>query len=96
MSDDESGRLLVRGLVIPIDWHSNGAVRTMGILTDDEHEYEVAPGGAGDQLIAHLRSEILARAVLLEAADAVTRIRIDSFAILDWKDFNDHVEEIDP
>ena len=95
MSDDESGRLLVRGLVIPIDWHSNGAVRTMGILTDDEHEYEVAPGGAGDQLIAHLRSEILARAVLLEPAGAVTRIRIDSFAILDWKDSNDTVIEAD-
>ena len=89
--DNDEQRTLIKGIVIPVDWDPNGKVRMIGVLTDDEGEYEVAPGGAGEQLVAHLRSEILAEAVLLDPAGPVKRVRVDSFAILDWKDSDDWV-----
>ncbi len=84
-------RTLIKGLVIPVDWEPTGKVRTIGVLTDGEGEYEVVPGGAFDQLMMHLRSEILAEAILLDPAGSVKRVRVDSFAILDWKGSGDSV-----
>jgi hypothetical protein len=89
--DDET-RILIRGIIIPVDWDQNGRVRTVGVLTGGEGEYEVAPGGAVDQLIAHLQSEILAEAVLLDHAGPVKKVRVDYFAILDWKESGDWVD----
>jgi hypothetical protein len=80
---------MIKGLVIPVDWEQTGKVRVIGILTDDEGEYEVAPGGACDHLMAHLRSEILAEAVLLDFVGPLKRVRVDSFAVLDWKASDD-------
>ena len=89
--DKDARRIMIKGLVIPVDWDQTGMVRTIGILTDDEAEYEVEPGGACDQLMAHLRSEILAEAVLLDPVGQLKRVRVDSFAVLDWKDSDDWV-----
>ena len=88
-NDNDERRILLKGIVIPVDWDPEGNVRTVGILTDDEREYEVASGGAGDQLVAHLRREIFAEAVLLNTAGPVKRVRVDFFEILDWKDYED-------
>lgn len=88
---DDERRILIKGLVIPVDWDQTGNVRTIGVLTDGEGEYEVGPGGACDQLMAHLRSEILAEAVLVDPVGPLKRVRVDSFAVLDWKDSDDWV-----
>jgi len=80
----EDNRFLLKGIVIPVDWDHSGTVRTVEILTDDETEFEVAPGGADDQLKIHIRREILAEAVLLSSAGHVKRVRVDAFALLDW------------
>jgi len=89
IGDDGEQRILIKGLVIPVDWDQTGGVRRIGVLTDDEGEYEVEAGGACDQLLTHLRSEILAEAVLLDPIDPVRRVRVESFAVLDWKDSDD-------
>jgi hypothetical protein len=89
--DNDPQRIMIKGLVIPVDWDQAGEVRTVGVLTDDEDEYEVAQGGASDQLMLHLRSEILADAVLLDPAGSVKRVQVHSFAILDWKETGDWV-----
>ena len=75
---DEERRMLLKGIVVPVDWDQTGKVRTIGVLTDYEGEYEVTPGGASDQLMMHLRSEILAEAVLLNPVGPVKRVRIYS------------------
>lgn len=82
-------RTMIKGIVIPVDWDDTGKVRTIEVLTDDEGEFEVAPGGAGDQLMMHLRSEILADAVLLDPDGPIRRVRVDSFAVLAWTDPGD-------
>jgi hypothetical protein len=89
--ETDKRRVLIKGIVIPVDWDQSGTVRTIGVLTDDEGEYEVGPGGACEQLMSHLQNEILADAVLLEPVGSVSRVRIDSFAILDWNDCEDWV-----
>jgi hypothetical protein len=83
--DNDERRTMIKGLVIPVDWDQTGKVRTVGVLTDDEGEYEVASGGASGQLMMHLRREILADGVLLDAVGSVKRVRVESFAILDWR-----------
>ena len=87
--DDGCQRTMIKGIVIPVDWDDTGKVRTIEVLTADEGEFEVAPGGAGEQLMMHLRSEILAEAVLLDQEGPVRRVRVDSFAVLDWTDHGD-------
>lgn len=89
--DDEKRRIFFKGIVVPVDWDANGSVRTIGILTDDEGEYEVEPGAASDQLMEHLRSEILAEGVLLDLPGTVKRARVENFAVLDWRDSDDWV-----
>jgi hypothetical protein len=92
MNRENGGRrTMIKGLVIPVDWDQTGRVRTIGVLTDDEGEYVVEPGGVCDQLMIHLRSEVLADAVLLDSVSSVKRVRIDSFAILDWNDSEDWI-----
>jgi hypothetical protein len=78
--------LVLRGIVIPFDWDPDGQVRTVAILTRDEGEYEVVPGGAGTQLLGHLQREILAHTRLLNGKDGAHRVRVDSFAILEWNE----------
>lgn len=89
--EDNERQILIKGLVIPVDWDSTGRVQKIGILTDDEEEYEVMSGWASDQLKDHLRSEILAEAVLLNGSSSIKRVRVDAFAILDWKGAEDWV-----
>jgi len=84
-------RIMIKGLVIPVDWDQAGNVRTIAVLTDDEGEYQVVPAGVGDQLTVHLRSEILADAVLMDATGPAKRVRVDSYAILDWRGADDWV-----
>ena len=85
----ESPMLMLKGIVIPVEWDQNGTVRTVEILTNGEGEFKVGPGGAGDQLKVHVRREVLAEAVLLNTTGNVKQVRVDSFAILDWVD-SDH------
>jgi hypothetical protein len=75
----------LEGLVIPIGWDQEGEVEAVGILTEGEGEFEVAPGGVNDQLKVHLRCEILAEAVLLKGSGNIKKILVNAFAILDWK-----------
>jgi hypothetical protein len=89
--DDNQRRILIKGIVVPVDWDQAGEVQKIGVLTDDEGEYEVEPDGICDQLMIHLRSEILADAVLLDSVRSVNRVRIVSFAILDWNDSEDWI-----
>jgi hypothetical protein len=90
--DHTERRVLLKGTVIPVDWDENGSIRTIGILTDDEGEYEVAPGGSGDQLKAQVRSEVLAEADLLNTAGRVKQVRVNSFAILNWVGLGDSID----
>lgn len=85
----ESSMLMLKGIVIPVDWDQHGKVRTVEILTNGEGEFEVAPGGAGDQLKVHVRREVLAEAMLLDTAGNIKQVRVESFAILDWVDSDD-------
>jgi hypothetical protein len=78
--------LTLRGIVTPVDWDLDGKVRSVAILTRDEGEYQVAPGGVGDTLLSQLRREILAQAVVLEAPSDVKRVSVSSFAILEWNE----------
>ena len=80
----EDPMLLLKGIVIPVDWDQTGKVRTVEIFTDGEGEFEVAPGGAGDQLKDHVRREILAEAELLNTVGNVKQVLVYYFAILDW------------
>jgi hypothetical protein len=89
--DTGERQILIKGLVIPVDWDPAGKVRTVGILTDDEGEYEVASGGVNDQLKVHLRCEILAEAVLLNGSGTIKKVLVNAFAILDWKGSEDWV-----
>jgi hypothetical protein len=82
---------MIKGLVIPVDWDQTGKVRKVGVLTDDEGEYEVAPGGVSGQLKNHLRSEILADAVLLNGSGNIKTVRVNAFAILDWEGSDDWI-----
>jgi hypothetical protein len=86
---DQEKQLTLRGIVVPAQWDGNGLVRSVAILTRDEGEYEVAPGGAGGQLTAHLRREVLAQAVLMNGPGDVKRVLVDSFAILEWNESDD-------
>jgi hypothetical protein len=78
--------LTLRGIVTPIAWDEDGAVRTVAILTRDEGEYEVIPGGAGGRLLQHLRREILAQAEMVADPMGVKRVNVSSFALLEWND----------
>lgn len=80
---NETIMLLLKGIVIPVDWDQSGKVRRVEILTEGEGEFEVAPGGAGEQLKVHARREILAEAVLLNKNGKVKQVRVKYFAILD-------------
>jgi hypothetical protein len=82
---------LLKGLVIPIGWDQEGAVQAVEILTDGEGEFEVVPGGSGDELKAHIRREILAEASLLDTAGNVKQVRVNSYAILDWIGLGDSI-----
>jgi hypothetical protein len=89
--ENDERRIMVKGLIIPIDWDQAGEVQTIGFLTDDEGEYEVAPGGVSDQLRDHLRCEILADAVLLNGSGNIKQVRVNAFAILDWEGSDDWI-----
>ena len=80
-SDSE---LTLRGIVIPTNWGSDGAPIGVAILTRDEGEYEVVPSATSDQLLCHLRREVLARTVPLSGPAGQQRVRVLSFAILEW------------
>ncbi len=94
--DNDEQRIMINGLVIPVDWDQTGEVRKVGVLTDGEDEYEVAPGGVSDQLKDHLRSEILADAVLLNGTGGLKKVRVNSFAILDWEGSDDWIKPSKP
>jgi hypothetical protein len=83
-SGSEENEILLKGIVIPLDWDHDGKVRTIGVLTDGEGEYEVAPGGVGDQLKHYVRREILAEAVPLDTVGRVKQVLVNYFALLDW------------
>jgi len=85
MDDGRSdSELTLRGIVIPTTWGTDGAPTGVAILTPDEGEYEVAPGGTSDQLLSHLRREVLARTVPLSGTAGQQRVKVLSFAILEW------------
>ena len=87
MADSESNsELTLCGIVIPTTWGVDGAPTGVAILTRDEGEYEVAPGNAGDRLLTHLRREVLARTVPLSGPAGQQRVKVLSFAILEWAD----------
>jgi hypothetical protein len=81
--------LTLRGIVIPITWGTDGAPTGVAILTRDEGEYEVVPGPTSDQLLCHLRREVLARTVPLSGSAGQQRVRVLSFAILEWAGVED-------
>jgi len=85
----QQSELTLRGIVTPIDWEADGSVRTVAILTRDEGEYEVVPGGAGGRLLEHVRREILAQAVMMAAPKDAKRVSVTSFAVLEWKESDD-------
>lgn len=90
LDEREDGEMTLRGIVVPVDWDLHGEVRTVAILTSDEGEYEVLPNGAGVRLAMHSRCEVLARAVSIEPEGSTRRVRITSFAILEWEDADEH------
>jgi len=90
LDEPEDGQLTLRGIVVPIDWDLNGVVRAVAVLTADEGEYEVLPSGAGARLAMHSRCEVLVRAVAVDAEEPTRRVRVTSFAVLDWEDFDEH------
>jgi hypothetical protein len=92
MSDvAETDGLTMRGIVVPTHWGPDGNVTRLAILTRDEGEYEVAPGGVGRGLINHLRREVLAQAVAAKDSDPGKRVVVTSFAVLEWNDSMDDI-----
>ena len=83
---DRTTELTLRGIVAPIEWGPTGEIRTVAIFTRDEKEYEVAPGGAGSRLMSHVRSEVLAQAETVNEPGDGVRVRVNSFAVLEWNE----------
>lgn len=90
LDEPEEGQMTLRGIVVPVDWDTHGVVRMVAILTADEGEYEVLPIGAGARLALHSRCEVLVRAVSLQTDGSIRRVRVSSFAVLDWDDSDEH------
>lgn len=89
---DEGGsasELTLCGIVIPTTWGANGAPTAVAILTRDEGEYQVEPGETSDRLLAHLRREVLARTMPLSGPAGQQRVKVLSFAILEWAGADD-------
>lgn len=84
-----ASELTLRGIVIPTTWGADGAPTAVAILTRDEGEYEVAPGSASDQLLSHLRREVLARTIPLSGSAGQQRVKVLSFAVLEWAGVED-------
>ncbi len=60
MAKAEADRQGISGLVIPVEWDSEGKVVAVAIAAFDETTYRVTPGGKGGELFSRLQSEVTA------------------------------------
>lgn len=60
MAKAEAQRQGISGLVIPVEWDSEGKVVAVAIAAFDETTYRVTPGGKGGELLGRLQSEVTA------------------------------------
>ena len=86
--------LTLCGIVIPTTWGDDGAPTGVAILTRDEGEYEVVPGDTSNRLLSHLRREVLARTVALSGPAGQQRVKVLSFAILEWAGVEDELPSL--
>lgn len=47
----------LRGLLIPVDWHANGRVKTVALATSDEQEIAIG-GPLLGHILCHLRQRV--------------------------------------
>ena len=82
MRDRERFRnITVRGLVFPSEWDADNKVSRVSIFTFDDDEYEVASCDAGEYLLDHVQSEVMARGHLLPGYRKRKIICIKSFTV---------------
>jgi len=70
-------RSVVRGLVSPAGWDEDGRVVSTCIVTDRGSPCFVLPGGAGDEVLAHLKRYVSATG-LVEKRGGVHFILVES------------------
>ncbi|MFO7459698.1 MAG: hypothetical protein R6X07_03675 [Desulfatiglandales bacterium] len=58
MKQERAKMVVIRGVVIPMDWDDQGNVVQIAISSHDEMEYMVEKKGKGDELLAFIRKEV--------------------------------------
>lgn len=74
-------QVVIRGIVVPVEWDAIGNPLRVAILTADEGEYRVAPSGLGRRLFGFLRQEVKARVAVAEPAGDHP-VRLVSFTLV--------------
>ena len=59
-----SGKVLIRGLVVPSEWNENGQAVGVTIKTFDEDEYVVSDIEAIKELLTFLRQKVVVNGVV--------------------------------
>jgi hypothetical protein len=60
---------MIRGIVIPTDWHDNGHPRSVAIATYREQKYLVADGPKCRQLLSLLNERVVVSGVIRRVAE---------------------------
>ena len=58
VKQERARMVVIRGVVIPINWDDQGNVVQIAISSHDEVEYMVEKRGKGDELLAFIRKEV--------------------------------------
>lgn len=58
VKQERAKMVVIRGVVIPMDWDDQGNVVQIAISSHDEMEYMVEKKGKGDELLAFIRKEV--------------------------------------
>jgi hypothetical protein len=71
---------IIRGVIIPADWDSDGRVLAVSISAFDENEYSVIDDDNGRELLAFVRETVIAEGLVSKTGEVI-RIQIKRYKI---------------
>jgi hypothetical protein len=74
---------ILRGIVLPNQWDSNGKIKRIALNTHDEKEYIIDFSGQGKDLLNHLKKMIEVEGKVLQRVGGDLYLKVRSFSVLE-------------
>jgi len=73
---------ILRGIILPTMWDTNGRVKRISLNTHDENEYMIDYSGRGKELLDHIQETIEIEGKVLQRMGGTLYLKVNNFNII--------------